>query len=208
MATKNLKPLPRAFYEPSADVVAEALLGHWLIRQTSAGPCGGMIVETEAYLADDAACHAFRGETVRNRVMFGPPGHAYVYFIYGVHFCINAVCRSRGVGEAVLIRAISPAIGVDRMREVRPDRSETDLSNGPGKLCSALRIDRALDGADLCDPGSPVNIVRNPKLSAARREFGPVVRTTRIGITRAVELTLRFCLAGSPHLSRRPNANR
>src|SRR5882724_8972333 len=101
----DLTPLPRSFYEPPADVVAPELLGQWLIRQTSAGPAGGPIVEVEAYLWDDASCHAFKGETLRNRVMFGPAGHGYVYLIYGVHCCINAVCQPRGVGEAVLIRA-------------------------------------------------------------------------------------------------------
>ncbi len=202
MLPKKLKLLPRSFYEPSADVVAKALLGHLLIRYTAAGPCGGMIVETEGYLTGDAAAHSFRGETARTRTMFGPPGHAYVYFIYGVHFCINAVCQPRGVGEAVLIRAIEPDFGVEKMHAARSTRSLFNLTNGPGKLCSALEIDRSMDGADLCDPDSPVTIAQNPNHGGVLREFGPIRITKRIGISRAVELPLRFCLAGSPYLSR------
>src|SRR5258708_31951419 len=97
----DFKPLARSFYEPSAEVIAPRLLGHWLIRNTPDGPVGGPIVETEAYLAEDAACHAAPGLTERNRVMFGPPGHAYVYFVYGTHFCVNAVCQPKGTAEAV-----------------------------------------------------------------------------------------------------------
>ncbi len=112
-------PLPRAFYEPPADKVAPRLLGHWLLRRTRRGWCGGPIVETEAYLWDDPACHAAPGLRPRNRVMFGPPGHAYVYFIYGAHYCVNAVCRPAGTGEAVLIRAIEAVVGQEIMEENR-----------------------------------------------------------------------------------------
>src|SRR5205807_4399502 len=125
---------PRSFYEPSADVVAAKLPGHWLIRNTPKGPCGGLIVETEAYLTGDEACHAFGGQTKRNRSMWGPPGHAYVYFIYGNHWCFNVVCRPAGCGEAVLIRAVEPVIGLDLMREFRQVVHQRDLTNGPGKL--------------------------------------------------------------------------
>src|SRR5213075_951359 len=100
----SFAPLARAFYEPSAKVVASKLLGHWLLRNTALGPAGGMIVETEAYLANDAACHGAPGPTPRNKVMFGGPGHGYIYLIYGYHFCVNAVCRPTGLAEAVLIR--------------------------------------------------------------------------------------------------------
>src|SRR6266446_3260085 len=94
---RDFSALPESFYEPSAKVVAPQLLGHWLIRNTASGPCGGAIVETEAYLRDDPACHGFPGPTARNRVLFGGPGHGYVYLIYGYHFCANAVCRPTGV---------------------------------------------------------------------------------------------------------------
>src|SRR2546430_10017865 len=141
-------PLPRSFYEPSAKVVAKRLLGHWLIRNSAAGPCGGPIVEAEAYLSDDPACHGFPGETARNRVMFGKPGHGYVYLIYGYHFCVNAVCRPIDVAEAVLIRAIEPAFGEKNMLKHRPATDLKLLTNGPAKLCEALKIDRSLDGID------------------------------------------------------------
>src|SRR5687768_1069831 len=173
--------LPRSFYEPTADKVAAKLLGHLLLRKTPLGVMGGPIVEAEAYLFEDPASHSFRGETARNRSMYGPPGHAYVYFIYGVRWCVNAVCCPKGVGEAILIRAIEPAIGNLR-------RS----TNGPGKLCAALDITRSLDGADLCDPASGLFIAENPELKSFLKERGPMVRTTRIGITKSAELPLRF----------------
>ncbi len=197
------EPLPRRFFKPTADLVAPALLGHLLIRRTDAGWCGGVIVETEAYLADDPACHAFGGETARNRAMFGPPGHAYVYLIYGMHHCVNAVCRPRGVGEAVLIRAVEPALGLDAMRARRPVTSLRELSNGPAKLCAALGIDRVLDGVDVCDDASPVFLARHPGIEVVRQRLGPVRATPRIGLTRAADWKLRFVLAGSEFLSRR-----
>src|SRR5437764_2901324 len=149
---KEFEPFPKCFYEPSAKTVARDLLGHFLIRNTAAGCCGGPIVETEAYLSDDPACHGAPGPTPRNRVMFGPPGHGYVYLIYGYHFCVNAVCRPAGVAEAVLVRAIEPMFGEAFMRHQRPVSKLRELTNGPAKLCEALGIDRGLDGIDLCDP--------------------------------------------------------
>lgn len=198
-----MKPLPRKFYGGSAAQIAPGLLGQWLIRNTPDGPCGGPIVETEAYLFDDPACHAVSGRTVRNQAMFGPPGHAYVYFIYGCHFCVNAVCSPEGVGEAVLIRAIEPKVGTDLMHRFRPHTLPRALTNGPAKLCQALGIDRSLDGVDLCDGASALYIARNPQLSRCFGELGPVVTSPRIGITRAASLPLRFYFAKSPFLSRR-----
>lgn len=201
LGMKGLIPLPRSFYEPSAEAVAPGLLGHWLVRQTEQGPVGGPIVETEAYLTNDAACHAASGPTPRNRVMFGPPGHAYVYLIYGYHFCVNAVCRLAGTGEAVLIRAIEANIGHGFLQRHRSGASGKGLTNGPAKLCQAMRIDRKLDGADLCDPDSGLIIARNPHVKAFRRDCGPTVTTVRVGITRAAELPLRFYLDGSKFVS-------
>ncbi len=190
--------LPRSFCRPSADTVAAKLLGHWLIRNTPRGPCGGPIVETEAYVTGDAAAHSFIGQTNRNRVMWGPPGHAYVYFIYGNHWCFNVVCQPAGIAEAVLIRAIEPTIGLDLMRANRPVADERQLTNGPGKLCAALDIDRGLDGVDLCDTNSPIFLAKNKNVLAFLRERGPMLTTARIGITQAAELPLRFLSRGQP----------
>ncbi|HZR17805.1 MAG TPA: DNA-3-methyladenine glycosylase [Verrucomicrobiae bacterium] len=198
-----LEPLPRSFYKPSAKAVAPRLLGHLLVRNTPDGPVGGPIVETEAYLADDPACHAAPGLTRRNRVMFGAPGHAYVYLIYGYHYCVNAVCRPEGIAEAVLIRAVEATLGAPTMLQRRPVVSEHRLTNGPAKLCEAMDIDSALDGVDLCDPQSPLLIARNPDVRAFRRRRGPVVTTVRVGISRAAEWPLRYYLQHSLFVSRR-----
>lgn len=196
-------PLPRSFYDPSAREVAPLLLGQWLLRRGPGGYCGGPIVETEAYLDGDPACHASRGCTPRNRVMFGPPGHSYVYFIYGCHYCFNAVCRPAGVPEAVLVRAIEAVFELKWMEHRRGARKPVHLTNGPGKLCAAMAITRELDGVDLCNPESPVVIARNPEAEAFRRERGPIVSAPRIGITAAVDLPLRFYLRESEFVSRK-----
>jgi DNA-3-methyladenine glycosylase len=199
----RFSPLPRSFYEPAADAVAPKLLGQLLVRNTPAGPCGGPIVEVEAYLKDDAASHSFNGETARNRVMWGPPGHSYVYFIYGNHWCFNVVCRPPGTAEAVLIRAMEPTIGLELMQRRRQVLVPRELSNGPGKLCAAMGIDRAFDGVDLCDARSSLFIARNPALKTFLRQRGPLVTTTRVGIVKAASLPLRFYLGGSEFVSRR-----
>src|SRR5271155_1162539 len=157
----NFVALPQSFYEPSAEAVAPRLLGQWLLRKTADGFCGGPIVETEAYLADDPASHGFGGETARNRALYGPPGRAYVYLIYGAHFCVNAVCRRAGRAEGVLIRAIEAEYGEGLMRENRPVAKPISLTNGPGKLCAALAIDRKLDGANLCDSQAELFVAVN-----------------------------------------------
>ena len=170
-------PLPRSFYQPSARIVATRLLGHWLIRNTPAGPCGGVIVETEAYLTGDPACHGFPGPTARNRALFGEPGHGYVYLIYGYHFCANAVCRPTGVAEAVLIRAIEPTFGQELLRRQRLVTELRNLTNGPAKLCEAMQIERSLDGIDLCDPCSALFIASNPRVEEFRKEFEYLIAT-------------------------------
>jgi DNA-3-methyladenine glycosylase len=186
----------------SAREVAHELLGHWIIRNTPQGPCGGLIVETEAYLSDDPACHAFRGPTARNRAMWGPPGRAYVYLIYGCHICVNAVCRPKGIAEAVLIRSIAPKVGLTIMRGFRPVAKDRDLTNGPAKLCAALQIDRSLDGTNLCDSNSPIWIGRVPTLPSHRSRRVEIVTTRRIGISKAIDLPLRFYLKNDPHVSK------
>jgi len=199
----RFNPLPRSFYQPSAKIVAAQLLGHWLIRNTPSGPCGGVIVETEAYLSDDPASHGFPGPTLRNRVMFGGPGHGYVYLIYGYHFCVNAVCRPNGVAEAVLLRAIEPTFGEESLRRQRTVSDRGSLTNGPAKLCEAMQIDRGLDGIDLCDSNSALFIAHNPQVEDFRRDYGPILRSPRIGITKAAALPLRFFLGRSKYVSLR-----
>jgi DNA-3-methyladenine glycosylase len=174
----SFNPLSPDFYKSSARVVARKLLGHWLIRQTSAGPIGGMIVETEAYLAaNDPACHAATGRSVRNQTMWGRNGLGYIYMIYGLYYCFNTVCRPEGIAEAVLIRAIQPDFGLDWMLERRGGLA-SNLTSGPSKLCLAMNIDRKLDA-------------------------GPIIVTTRIGITKAADLPLRYYLSGSAYVSKR-----
>jgi len=158
------------------------------------------------YLVDDPACHGAPGLTARNRVMFGEPGHAYVYLIYGYHFCVNAVCQPAGVAEAVLIRAVEPTVGEDLMLKARPTPNSRSLTNGPAKLCEAMQINRVLDGADLCDAKSELIIAQNPVWTAFRRKAEPVVTCVRIGITKAAELPLRFYLEGSAFVSRKAPA--
>lgn len=203
MTPRQFVPLPQSFYAPTAEIVAPLLLGHWVIRQTPDGLCGGPIVETEAYLINDPACHGAPGETKRNRSMYGAAGRGYVYLIYGFHFCFNTVCRPAGIAEAVLVRAIEPAFGENLMRGHRPVNEAYHLTSGPGKLCAALKIDRALDGVDLCDARSPLFIAKNPARKKFLRERGPLVTTTRIGISKAADLPLRFYLEGSEFISRR-----
>jgi DNA-3-methyladenine glycosylase len=197
-------PLPASFYEPSAELVAPQLLGHFLLRRIADGTwAGGAIVETEAYLANDPACHGFRRETPRNRSMYGPPGRAYVYFIYGNYFCFNAVCAGQGVAEAVLIRAIEPLHGQKWMQRNRPTTKFRELTSGPAKLCLALRIEREFDGANLGTLTSDLIIAENPDASRFARERGPVVTTTRVGLSVAEHLPLRFYLDGSEFVSKK-----
>ena len=135
--------------------------------------------------------------------MFGPPGHAYVYFIYGCHFCVNAVCRPAGTAEAVLIRALESTLGIKLMQENRPVSRTYHLTNGPAKLCQAMKIERVLDGVDLCDNEAPLFIALNPAVAEFRSERGPMITTTRVGITQAADMPLRFYMAGSRFVSKR-----
>lgn len=153
---------------------------------------GGKVVETEAYDADDPASHSFGGGTPRSKVMFGPPGHAYVYRIYGLHFCLNLVCGSRP-GGAVLFRAIEPTDGLEVMRPRRGDAPLKILCAGPGRLCAALGVTLQENGACMLQP--PFELTMPSTLQR-------VIRGPRIGVTRARETAWRFGLAGSPYLSR------
>ncbi|MEW6423486.1 MAG: DNA-3-methyladenine glycosylase [Bacillota bacterium] len=187
--------LPRSFYARDTSLVAQELLGHYLVHSTPDGVTAGKIVETEAYLQDDPACHAARGMTKRNRVMFGPPGHAYIYFIYGMYYCFNAVTREEGVGEAVLVRALEPVAGISLMQERRGRKKLSELCSGPGRLVQALGITKEQNGQDLTKGSLVICRGRNDRLAA--------VRTTRIGIKNGSELPLRFYIAGNPFVSQK-----
>ena len=185
--------LPRKFYERPAIEVARDCLGKILVHRRSAG----RIVEVEAYLGvQDRAAHAWRGVTDRTRVMFGPPGHAYVYFIYGMYECLNFVAEPEGQAGCVLIRALEPLAGIPQMRRHRPSaRRLEDLANGPGKLTLALGITRKLNGADLTRGELQVRRLRaQPAI--------PIQVTPRIGITHNADWPLRFVIVGSRFASR------
>lgn len=196
-------PLERDFYLPGAEVVAPLLLGHFLLRQIDGEWGGGEIVETEAYLTDDPSCHAYRRETPRNRVMWGEHGHAYVFKIYRAYRCVNAVCRPKGIAEAVLVRAVEPTIGVEAMRKLRPVPRDVELTNGPSKLCIAQDIGMDLNGADLTDASSSLIIAANPNRDQFVADRSPIIQTTRIGLTFAADWPLRWILSSSKSVSKR-----
>ena len=181
-----------------SDLVAPRLLNALLCRDDGRV---GRIVEVEAYRGvDDAASHARNGMTGRNAPMFGPAGHAYCYFTYGMHWCMNVVTGDPGDGQAVLIRAVEPVAGLDRMRPMRSRaRRDVDLTNGPAKLCEAMGIDGSFDGVDLCDTDGPLRLMSDDKFPPRRPG-----RSTRIGITRDVERRWRWFVTGNPYVSKAP----
>ena len=190
------RPLPRRFYRRDPRVVAPELLNKVL----ACGGRSGRIVEVEAYCGgEDPGSHAYRGRTARNATMFGPPGHLYVYFSYGVHWCANMVCGPDGVGVAVLLRALAPVRGVEEMRVARGSavRRDRDLCSGPGKLCQALGITRAHDGADLVSGDRAVTIVDD----GVPPPDAPAV-ALRVGLTAGADFPWRWYVPGDPNVSR------
>ena len=211
--------MPREFFARLSVPVAPDLLGCVLEHQTEAGLVAVELTEVEAYAgASDPASHAYRGKTARNAVMFGPPGHAYVYFTYGMHFCVNLVCLGNGSASAVLLRA-GRIIEGEELARARRTRGTTnipfrDLARGPARLCQALDIDRSLDGADVCVPDSPLRM-RWPDASTTARSAAVLARGDdppkpprekiasgpRVGISVAAEVPWRFWIEGEPTVS-------
>lgn len=199
MISNCLDPLDRAFYDTDPSSLAPQLLNKVFVRRG----CAGRIVEVEAYDGSaDPASHAFRGRTARNAVMFGPPGHLYVYFIYGMHYCCNVVCREEGVAGAVLIRALAPLDGIDEMRGRRDGsrRGDRALTSGPARLCQALAIDRDLNGADLVSGKEDVWIADDGVPPPSSPAIG-----SRIGIGAGLDYLWRFWVPGDLNVSA-PNA--
>jgi DNA-3-methyladenine glycosylase len=193
-----MRPVPRSFYRRDASLVAPDLLNKVLV----AGDRAGRIVEVEAYRGrEDPGSHAFRGQTRRNATMFGPPGHLYVYFSYGVHWCANAVCDRAGIPHAVLLRAIAPVSGTEEMRTARSlgqkhPLTDRDLGRGPGRLCQALGLTREHDGADVVTGDRDVWIMDDGRRPPDCPGVG-----TRVGLSAGGDHRWRYWVPGDPHVS-------
>jgi DNA-3-methyladenine glycosylase len=177
------------------EVAAPRLLGCLLVREYGGHRLAGRIVETEAYAEHDAASHSYRGRTPRTEIMFGAPGHLYVYFTYGMHYCANVVTGPEGFGSAVLIRAIEPLEGLDEMSLNRHGLHGEQLTNGPAKFCQAFAIDKDLNGHDLRQ--LPLQLLLGPAVPK-----DAIVQTTRIGISQATDVPWRFYIRGNNYVSR------
>jgi DNA-3-methyladenine glycosylase len=201
--------IPRDFFARFSVTVAPELLGCVLEHETADGLVAVELTEVEAYAGkDDPASHAYRGKTARNAVMFGPPGHAYVYFTYGMYFCVNLVCAANGSASAVLLRAGRVIAGEDLARARRVKRTKgtapvsyRDLARGPGRLCLALDIDRSLDGTDVCAAGSPLRMRWPEAVTTDRSAEITVASGPRVGVSSAAEIPWRFWIEGEPTVS-------
>ena len=188
--------LRREFYNQPTLKVARELLGKYLVVNMNGKKLSGKIVETEAYIGpDDPASHAYRGLTARNRIMFGEPGYAYVYFTYGMYHCLNFITEKEGFPAAVLIRALEPKEGIEIMKHRRKKEKPEDLTSGPGKLCQAMGINKTLYGADL--------VGKTIYLENRGEKAGKIVSTDRIGIDEGKEKKWRFYLKDNKYVSRK-----
>lgn len=202
---KKARLLRRSFFNRDPREVSPELLGKVILRRQGRKVLAGRVVEVEAYLgADDAAAHAAAGRTARNDVIFGPPGHAYVYFIYGVHYCLNISCMPEGDAGCILIRALEPIAGINEMAKAREmhdldfnsPRNLQKLASGPGKLCEALAITRPRDnGKDMLSSRSDLQVVDDGF------KTGKIAVTSRIGITKSADMPLRYLISDSPFVS-------
>ena len=191
---KTPRPLRRAALPQDTEALARYLIGKTLVRETPRGKMIGRIVETEAYVLGDASCHGFRGETPRNRSLFLQRGHAYVYFIYGMHYALNVSAGAKGQGTGVLIRALEPVEGIEQMQRNRGIKNIHQLTKGPGRLAEALQIDKRLDGIDLCT-------AKSLWLGDALAPPAPIASSKRIGITKEIHRPLRFFEQRNPYVS-------
>jgi DNA-3-methyladenine glycosylase len=190
-------PYEEKFYEKSATSVAKGILGSILVHEIDGITLAGFIVEAEAYLECEEACHAFRGRTPRTEVMFGLGGRAYIYFCYGMYWCLNVTAEKEGRAAAALIRAVEPISGISFMKKRRKKENETDLCSGPGKLTVAFALNGSLNGWDFSKPPLQILALRDrlkPKIQ--------IVKTKRIGIKVAQDLEYRYHVKGNPHVSR------
>jgi DNA-3-methyladenine glycosylase len=195
--SRSTRRLPRSFFARPSPEVGPDLLGRILVRRVGDGTLlTARIVEAEAYQEDDPASHSFRGRTNRTEVMFGPPGHAYVYFTYGMHHCLNVVTGSTGEGSAVLLRAAEPLEGLEEMSRRRGTNDPRALCSGPGRLCQALGIDRAENGLDLV-PGRRLWLLEGAPVAPSKMSVG-----SRVGITSGTERPWRFSVRGDRFVSR------
>ncbi|WP_433469219.1 DNA-3-methyladenine glycosylase [Spirillospora sp. CA-128828] len=189
--------LPRKFFDRPVDEVAPALLGHVITHRTPEGEVAARLTEVEAYAGPlDPASHAYRGRTQRNAVMFGPPGYVYVYFTYGMHFCMNLVCGPDGTSMAVLLRAGEIIAGEEIARERRPRSTVRDLARGPARLCQALGVAREQNGLDVCTPGGAMTVRQGEAADPASIRNGP-----RTGVNGAKDVPWRFWIDGDPTVS-------
>ncbi|MEV4257217.1 DNA-3-methyladenine glycosylase [Spirillospora sp. NPDC049652] len=190
-------PLPRDFFDAPVETIAPRLLGSVLVHATDEGAVAVRLTEVEAYAGPrDPASHAYRGQTARNAVMFGPPGHAYVYFTYGMHYCANLVCGPAGTASGVLLRAGEIVGGEELAVARRPRSSVRDLARGPARLCNALAIARAENGLDVCDPDGPLRILPGDPVDPAAVRSGP-----RVGVNGGKDTPWRFWIDGDPTVS-------
>ncbi len=194
--------LPRDFYDRDTEIVAREMLGTIIEHRSEAGTTSAMIVETEAYIGEhDPACHAASGLTRRTEPLYGRPGLSYVYFIYGMHWCFNAVTRGEGLPSAVLVRAVQPVRGLELMQRRRPTVRGVNISNGPGKLCYAMGIDGSMNALSL----QRGRLVIREGVQVPAEE---IVITPRIGITKAADWPLRYFIAGNEWVSGLRNQKR
>ncbi len=200
MSTEDADRLSREFFARETLIVAQGLLGQRLVRELDGTRLSGRIVEVEAYIGeDDQACHAHPGLTKRNAPMYGPPGHAYVYLIYGMHHCLNVVTEQEGFPAAVLIRALEPLEGIEEMRIRRGGRPDLPLTSGPARLCQAMGIDRRFDATDLCAPDALLFLERDATIPS-----DTILTSPRIGVRGddgAVSIPWRFYLLNNRYVS-------